>query len=139
VGCTVRLLGEFHCGMRGHGESDPLLDSVDALRRFDPDGVPESAASQEIFERVRDVLVTIAAIGELHQRDEDATPPAVRAEIDAISTHDDVAGGGFGVKRLDVQDVAQGFREGGDNARAEVVERAWAWMVLMVMIVNALA
>jgi hypothetical protein len=125
--------------MRGYGERDPLLDSVDALRRFDPEALPEGAANREISKRVRDVLVTVAAIGELQRRQEPTTPPAIRAEIDAISTDDEVAGGGFGVKRLDVQTVARGFREGGDVARAEVVERAWAWSVLMVMIVRALS
>jgi hypothetical protein len=125
--------------MRGYGERNPLLDSVDALRRFDPEALPEDAANREISERVRNVLVTVAAIGELQRRREKPTPPAIRAEIDAISTHDEVAGGGFGVKRFDVQTVARGFRESGDLARAEVVERAWAWSVLMVMIVQALA
>jgi hypothetical protein len=125
--------------MRGSRESNPLLDSVDALRRFDPDELPEGAADREISRRVREVLVTVAAIGELQRRQEPMTPPAIRAEIDAISTHDEVAGGGFGVKRLDVQTVARGLREAGDVARAEVVERAWAWSVLMVMIVQALS
>jgi hypothetical protein len=125
--------------MRGHGESNPLLDSVDALRRFDPEDVPEGAAGRVIFERVNDVLLTIAAIGELQERHEQPTPPAVRAEIDAISTQDVMAGGGFGVKRLDVQEVARGFRADGDHARAEIVERAWAWMLLTAMILNALS
>jgi hypothetical protein len=125
--------------MRGSRESNPLLDSVDALRRFDPDELPDGAADREISRRVRDVLVTVAAIGELQRRRQTPTPPAIRAEIDAISTYDEVAGGGFGVKRLDVQTVAHGLREAGDVARAEVVERAWAWTVLMVMIVRALS
>jgi hypothetical protein len=125
--------------MRGSRESNPLLDSVDALRRFDPDELPEGAADREISRRVREVLVTVAAIGELQRRQEPMTPPAIRAEIHAISTDDEVAGGGFGVKRLDVQTVARGFREAGDVSRAEVVERAWAWSVLMVMIVQALS
>ena len=43
------------------------------------------------------------------------------------------------MKRLDVQEIADGFRDEGDDARAETVERAWKWMVLMVMIAQALS
>lgn len=125
--------------MKADEGMNPLLDSVDALRRFDPDDVPAAAADQEVFKRVSDVLLTVAAIGELQHRDEEPTPPAVAAEIDAIARRDDVAGVAFAVKRVDVQEVAEGFRERGDNARAETVERAWTWMMLMVMIVQALS
>lgn len=121
------------------GTTDPLIECVDALRHFDPDAVPGGTADREVFKRVNDLLLTIAAIGELHDRDEDSTPPALRAEIDAISRRDELAGDGFAVKRLDVQEIAHGFRDDGDHARAETVERAWKWMVLMVMIAQALS
>ena len=121
------------------GTTNPLIENVDALCRFDPDAVPRGTADREVFKRVNDLLLTIAAIGELHDRDEDPTPTALRAEIDAISRRDELAGDGFAVKRLDVQEIADGFRDEGDDARAETVERAWKWMVLMVMIAQALS
>jgi hypothetical protein len=121
------------------GATDPLIENVDALRRFDPDVVRGGSADREVFERVSDLLLAIAAIGELHGRDEEPTPSALRAEIDAISRRDELAGDGFAVKRLDVQEIADGFRGDGDDARADTVERAWTWMVLMVMIAQALS
>ena len=57
--------------MKAIGETDPLIDSVDALRRFDPDDVPEGTADKEVFTRVSHLLRAVAAIGELHNRDED--------------------------------------------------------------------
>jgi len=125
--------------MNEPGTTNPLIESVDALRHFDPDDVRGVTADKEVFKRVNDLLLTIAAIGELHDRDEDPTPPVLRAEIDAISRRDELAGDGFAVKRLDVQEIADGFRDEGDDARAETVERAWKWMVLMVMIAQALS
>ena len=121
------------------GTTNPLIENVDALSRFDPDAVPRGTADREVFKRVNDLLLTIAAIGELHDRDEDPTPTALRAEIDAISRRDELAGDGFAVKRLDVQEIADGFRDDGDDARTETVERAWKWMVLMVMVAQALS
>jgi len=120
-------------------ETDPLIDTVDALRRFDSENVPEDAADLEIFRRVRNLLLTVAAIGELHNRDEDPSPPAVAAERSAISRRDELAGVGFAVKRDHIREVADGLRGRGDEVRAETVERAWKWMVLMVMIIEGLS
>jgi len=125
--------------MKAIGETDPLIDSVDALRRFDPDDVPEGTADKEVFTRVSHLLRAVAAIGELHNRDEEPTHAAVAAEVDAISRRDELAGVGFAVNRVDVRKVAEGFRNHGDEVRAETVERAWKWMLLMVMIVQALS
>lgn len=125
--------------MTRHGELDPLITSVDALRRLDPDEVPDGAADREVFERVNDLLLTVAAIGELHDRDEEPTPSAVAAEVEALSRADELAGDGFAVSRSTVQEVAGGFRARGDEVRAQTVERAWKWAVLMVMVVQALS
>jgi hypothetical protein len=125
--------------MKAIDETDPLIDAVDELCRFDPDDVPEANADKEVFSRVNDLLLMVAAIGELHNRDEEPTPAAVAAEVDAISRRDELAGVGFAVNSSDVREVAEGFRERGDEVRAETVERAWKWMLLMVMIVQALS
>lgn len=132
-------LGVGAAAMNEPRPSNPLVDNVDALRHFDSDHLSAARADWEVFKRVNDLLLTIAAIGELHDRHVDPTPPAVRAEIDAISLRDELAGDGFAVRRFDVQEIADGFRDRGDVARAETVERAWKWMVLMVMIAQTLS
>lgn len=125
--------------MKVIGETDPLIDAVDELHRFDPDTMPEGTADTEVFTRVSRLLRTVAAIGELQNRDEEPTHAAVAAELDAISRPDELAGVGFAVNRVDVRQVAERFREHGDEARAVTVERAWKWMLLMVMMVQALS
>lgn len=144
VGSTVNTTWrpgeeESTAAMTAIGETDPLVNAVDALCRFDPDKVPEGTADKEVFRRVSDLLLTVAAIGELHGRDEEPTHAAVAAEVDAISRRDELAGVGFAVNRVDVREVAEGFSAHGDEVRAETVERAWKWMLLMVMIVQALS
>src|SRR5215813_4691272 len=107
--------------MNEQRNTDPLIDSVDALRRFDPDDVRRGTADTEVLGRVRNLLVAVAAIGELRDRDEDPTPPALRAEISAITRRDELAGIGFVVKRVHVDQVADGLRSAGDVVRAETV------------------
>jgi hypothetical protein len=106
---------------------DPLLDAIDALRTVDLAGPSDGIADDETFRLVTTLLLAIAAVRELHDRAEDLTAPAIRTEMDLLGSGDGVAGGGFGVRGHDVQELVVELRDGGDDDRAATVERAWQW------------
>jgi hypothetical protein len=111
---------------------DPLLDAIDALHGVDLAARPGRVADDETFGRVTTLLLAIAAVRELHDRGEDLTAPAIRAEMDMLASRDGLAGGGFGIRSHDVEELIAELRDRGDDDRAETVGRAWQWSRRMV-------
>ncbi|HST16076.1 MAG TPA: hypothetical protein VLK36_00290 [Gaiellaceae bacterium] len=107
--------------------ADPLLDTIDALQTVDLAPPPEGAVDDETFGLVTALLLAIAAVRELHDRDEDLTAPAIQSEMDMLGSRDGLAGGGFGVRGHDVHALVAELRDAGDEERAATVERAWHW------------
>ncbi len=112
--------------------ADPLLDAIDALQAVDLAEKPGRADDDDTFGRVTTLLLAIAAVRELHDRGEDLTAPAIQAEMDLLASRDGVAGGGFGIRGHDVQELIAELRERGDEDRAATVERVWQWSQRMV-------
>lgn len=102
---------------------DPLLAALASLREIDADYVQAhpAIADDELQRRMTDLWLTVTVRAELQERGEDAEPDAVRVEMERL-------GEKFAFDPNLLIELEADFREAGDDANADTLQRAIAWV-----------
>ena len=98
-------------------EDDPLLEAIRVVR----DVAPWMTDDELDKGPMRELRLTIAAMNELRNREEDASPELLRAEMELIQDE-------FTFFPGMLEELAAEFREEGREEDAETCERAFRWM-----------